>query len=132
MIVTDPIADFLTRLRNCNVRRKEYFDIPSSNLKVALAKVMKDEGYIKHYKVTRDSKQGVLRVFLKYSATGERAIHEVKRVSSPGLRRYVGAKEIPFVLGGLGTAILSTPKGLITDKAARRANVGGEILCTIH
>ena len=132
MSVTDPIADLLTRLRNANMRRKEYFDIPSSNIKVAVAKVLKEEGFIKHYKMTRDEKQGVLRVFLKYSATGERCIKKLQRESSPGLRRYVKAKEIPYVLGGLGTAIMSTPKGVITGKQARRLNVGGAILATVY
>jgi small subunit ribosomal protein S8 len=131
MNVTDPVSDFLTRIRNANMRRREYVDVPSSNLKVAIAKVLKEEGYIKHYKVTSDEKQGVLRVFLKYMPTGERAITHMKRVSKPGRRQYVKAKDIPFILGGLGTAIISTPKGVITGKAAKRINVGGELLCTI-
>ena len=131
MTVTDPIADFLTRLRNANMRRKEFFDCPSSSLKVAIAKVLKEEGYVKHYKVARDEKQNVLRVFLKYSATGERVVNVIRRVSSPGLRRYVGAREVPFVQGGLGVAILSTPAGVVSGKAARRLNVGGELLCTV-
>lgn len=127
----DPIADFLTRLRNANTRRKEYFDCPSSNIKVAIARILKDEGYIRHHKLVEDDKQHVLRVYLKYGPTGERVIQQIRRSSTPGRRHYVGVTEIPWVLGGMGTSILSTSRGLMTGKAARKANIGGELICTV-
>jgi small subunit ribosomal protein S8 len=131
--MTDPIADFLTRLRNANMRRKESFDAPASNMKLGLARILKEEGYIRHFKfVPEKGKQGVIRVYLKFGPTGERVIARLERVSKPGRRRYVGVQGIPYVLGGLGISILSTPKGLLTGKQARRANTGGELICVVN
>ncbi len=131
MTLSDPIADMLTRIRNANMVRKDYVDIPASKIKVAIARTMKDEGYVKYYKVIRDKKQGILRVFLKYGANNERIIHGLSRVSKPGIRRYVSKDEIPNVLGGLGITILSTSRGLLTGQECKRARIGGEILCNI-
>ncbi len=131
MTLSDPIADMLTRIRNANMVRKDYVDIPASKIKVAIARTMKDEGYVKYYKVIRDKKQGVLRVFLKYGANNERIIHGLTRVSKPGIRRYVSKDEIPNVLGGLGITVLSTSRGILTGQECKRARIGGEILCNI-
>jgi small subunit ribosomal protein S8 len=131
MAMTDPIADMLTRIRNAGLAKHQKLDIPSSNLKVALASVLKDLGYIKNFKVVSDDKQGVLRIYLKFDDSNQHVIHEVKRVSTPGRRVYVSKDEIPSVKNGLGCAILSTSKGVLGDVAAREAQVGGEILCTI-
>jgi small subunit ribosomal protein S8 len=134
MIVTDPIADMLTRIRNALMAGHMMAAIPSSKLKVAIAKILKDEGYIEDYFVTEDKPQPVLRVRLKY--TGDRrnrapVITELKRVSKPGRRVYTGKQDIPWVLSGMGIAILSTPKGVITGRQARRLGVGGEVLCYV-
>lgn len=131
MSMTDPIADMLTRIRNASMARLQKVDIPSSNLKVSLANVLRAEGFIKNYKVIADQKQGVLRVYLKYIDEKDPVISEIKRVSKPGGRIYVKSDEIPSVKNGLGVAIVSTSKGLLADKAAREAGVGGEIVCTV-
>lgn len=131
MSMTDPIADMLTRIRNANMAKLQKCDIPSSNLKVNIANVLRSEGFIKNYKVIADDKQGVLRVYLKYIDEKDGVITEIKRVSKPGSRVYVKGNNVPKVKNGLGVAILSTSKGVITDKNAREACVGGEVLCTI-
>ena len=130
MGMTDPLSDMMTRLRNANKAKHEKVDMPASNLKVQVARILKDEGYLKNYKVIKDGKQGMLRITLKYS-NGAPAIIGLKRISTPGLRKYTPAKEAPRVLSGLGIAILSTPKGVMTDKQARQLNVGGEVLCYV-
>ena len=131
MAMTDPIADLLTRIRNAGMAKHQKLDVPSSNLKVAVATVLKDLGYIKNFKTASDDKQGVLRIYLKFDGDSQHVIHEIKRVSTPGRRVYVGKDEIPQVKNGLGAAILSTSKGVMDDAAARQAEVGGEILCTV-
>ena len=131
MAMTDPIADMLTRIRNAGMAQHQSLDIPSSNVKVAVAEVLKSLGYIKNYKVITDDLQGVLRVYLKYDENNNTVIHEISRVSRPGRRVYVKHNEIPSVKNGLGAAILSTSKGVMDDVAAREAEVGGEVLCTV-
>ncbi len=131
MSMTDPIADMLTRIRNANMVKHQKVDIPSSTLKVNIATVLKQEGFIKNYKVISDNLQGVLRVYLKYIDEKDPVINEIKRISKPGGRVYVKSEDAPVVKSGLGIAILSTSKGIITDSAARKAGVGGEILCTV-
>ena len=131
MSMTDPIADMLTRIRNGKMAKLQKVDIPSSNLKVSVANVLKAEGFIKNYKVIADQKQGVLRVYLKYIDEKDSVISEIKRISKPGGRRYVKGDEIPSVKNGMGIAILSTSKGILSDRAAREAGVGGEIICTV-
>jgi len=131
MSMTDPVADMLTRIRNANMVKLQKVDIPSSNLKVNIANVLKQEGFIKNYKVISDNLQGVLRIYLKYIDEKDSVINEIKRVSKPGGRVYTKAEDIPVVKNGLGVAILSTSKGIITDNAARQAGVGGELICTI-
>ncbi|HEY7745795.1 MAG TPA: 30S ribosomal protein S8 [Desulfuromonadales bacterium] len=131
MSMTDPIADMLTRIRNAGLAKHQKVDLPSSNLKVAIASVLKDLGYIKNFKTVSDEKQGVLRLYLKFDDENLHVIHEIKRVSTPGRRVYVSKDEIPSVKNGLGCAILSTSKGVLADAAAREAQVGGELLCTI-
>ncbi|SMC26128.1 SSU ribosomal protein S8P [Desulfacinum hydrothermale DSM 13146] len=131
MVMTDPIADFLTRIKNAHRARFDKVDIPASRIKTELARILKEEGYIKHYKVIKDNKQGILRIHLKYGSDREAAIVDMKRVSKPSRRIYVGADEIPRVLNGLGISILSTSKGVMTDKQARRQGVGGEVLCQV-
>lgn len=130
MPVTDPISDFLTRIRNAIKARKKFVDIPSSNLKKNIAKILKQNNFISDYGVVEDDKQGVLRIYLKYS-DGNPAISGLKRISTPGLRVYTRKDNIPRVLNGLGIAILSTPKGVITDKQARKESIGGEVICHI-
>ena len=129
MSMSDPLADMLTRIRNAGMVRYETVDVPMSNLKVGVAKVLRQEGYIKDYQIIEDDKQGTLRVELKYGPQDERVISGLRRVSKPGLRKYVKADDIPKVLSGLGISILSTSKGVITDREARRLRIGGEILC---
>ena len=129
MSINDPLADMLTRIRNAGMVRYETVDVPMSNLKVGVAKVLRDEGYIKDYQIIEDKKQGTLRIELKYGPHNERVINGLRRVSKPGLRKYVKADDIPKVLSGLGISILSTSKGIITDSEARRLRIGGEILC---
>lgn len=131
MVMTDPIADMLTRIRNANIVRHETLELPASKMKVAIADILKREGYIRDYEQIEDDKQGVLRVFLKYGPSEERVITGLKRISRPGLRVYVKANEVPRVLNGLGTAIVSTSKGVLSDNEARAQAVGGEIIAYI-
>jgi len=131
MAMTDPIADMLTRIRNAGMAKHQKLDMPSSNLKVAIATVLKDQGYLKNFKVITDSKQDMLRIYLKYDNDNRPVITQIERVSKPGRRVFVGKDEIPKVKNGLGCAILSTSKGVMADAAAREAQVGGEFLCTI-
>ncbi len=132
MGMSDPLADMLTRIRNANKAKQEKVDIPASNLKIQIARILKDEGYLKNYKVVKDGKQGVLRIYLKYEGeTKFPVLSGLKRVSRPGLRRYVRGNEIPMVMRGLGLSILSTSKGVVTDKEARKMNIGGELLCSV-
>lgn len=131
MSMTDPMADMLTRIRNAGLAKHAKLDVPSSNVKVAVATVLKDLGYIKNIKVISDNKQGTLRIYLKYDANQEPVIHEIKRISTPGRRLYVGKDEIPKIKNGLGASILSTSKGVLDDVSARQAQVGGEVICTV-
>ncbi len=131
MVMTDPIADFLTRIRNGNMVMHAKIEAPSSKIKVAIAEILLDEGYIKNFEVVEDGKQGIIRVYLKYGAKKEKVITGIKRISKPGLRVYVQKDEVPKVLGGLGTAIISTSQGVMTDKKARQAGLGGEVICYI-
>ena len=131
MQITDPVADMLTRIRNANTAKHESVDVPASNLKKAIAKILLDEGYIKSYEVVEDGTQGVIRILLKFLAGKEKVISGLRRVSKPGLRVYAGADELPRVLKGLGIAIISTSKGVMTDKAARANHVGGEVLAFV-
>ena len=132
-MITDPIADYLTRLRNAVMANHRVVEIPASNLKKDITKLLYDKGYILSYKFEDDNKQGIIKIALKYHPeTKTPAIRSIKRVSKPGLRKYVDINEIPRVLNGLGIAILSTSKGVITDKEARTLNVGGEVICYVH
>ena len=131
MQITDAIADMLTRIRNANSAKHETVDIPASNVKKAIAQILVDEGYIKGFTVIEDNKQGVIRVTLKYGVGKTRIISGLRRVSKPGLRIYAGCEELPRVMRGLGIAIISTPKGIMTDKKARKENVGGEVLAYV-
>jgi small subunit ribosomal protein S8 len=130
MPVTDPIADYLTRVRNAVKANKKYVEMPSSNMKVGISEILKNNKFIKDYEVIEDNKQNVLKIYLQY-VDGEPSIQGLKRISTPGLRQYVSKDEIPRVLNGLGIAIISTSKGLLTDKEARREGVGGEVICYI-
>lgn len=130
---TDPIADYLTRIRNAQMAGHKVVEIPSSNLKKEITKILFDKGYILNYKFEEDDKQGTIKIALKYHPkTKVPAMRKIQRASTPGLRRYAGASDLPRVLNGLGIAILSTSKGVITDKEARNENVGGEVLCYIY
>ena len=131
MQITDPIADLLTRIRNANTSKHETVDVPASNMKKAIVEILNNEGYIKGYQVIEDGKQGVIRIALKYGPKKEKVISGLKRVSKPGLRYYVSADELPRVLKGLGIAIISTSKGIMTDKEARAQHVGGEDLAFV-
>ena len=131
MQMTDVVADMLTRIRNANSEKHETVDIPASNLKKAIAQILLDEGFIKDYKVTEDDKQGVITVTLKYGEGKTRIIEGLRRVSKPGLKIYAACKDIPKVRNGLGIAILSTSKGIMTDKQARKENIGGEVLAFV-
>jgi len=131
MVVTDSIADFLNRIKNAQKARFDKLDIPSSKMKVNLARILKEEGYIKNFKVIRDDKQGQIRINLKYNEDREAAMAGVKRISRPGCRVYVGHDEIPRVMNGLGITILSTSKGIMTDRQARKEHTGGELLCSV-
>lgn len=131
MHITDPIADMLTRIRNANSAKHDSVDIPASNMKKAIAQILVDEGYIKNYKVVEDGKQGVIRVTLKYGEDKAQVITGLRRVSKPGLRIYSKAEDMPKVMKGLGVAIISTSKGVMTDREARKQNVGGEVLAFI-
>jgi len=129
--ITDPIADMLTRIRNGIRARHPRVDMPASTLRVEIARILKQEGYVSNFKVAEEGKKKVLKVFLRYGEDGQSVISTLDRVSRPGRRVYVGAREIPKVLGGLGINILSTPRGVMTGKNARKAGVGGEVLCNI-
>src|SRR4051812_30515817 len=131
MTTSDPIADMLTRVRNALQSRHAKVDVPASRLKTDIAKILKDEGYIANYKLTEDGTKKFIRIYLKYTPGNMPVISRIERVSRPGCRVYVGSKEVPRVLGGLGINILTTPQGVMTGSAARRANVGGEVLCHI-
>ena len=131
MVMTDPVADFLTRIRNGNMVMHQTVEVPGSKMKIGLAKILKEEGYIKDFEYIEDGKQGVIRIYLKYGPNKEKVITGLKRISKPGLRVYVQKDEVPKVLGGLGTAIVSTSKGLMTDKRARKEGLGGEVICYI-
>jgi len=131
MVMTDPIADMLTRIRNANMVKHEKLELPASKLKKEIAEILKREGYIRDFEYIEDSKQGALRIFLKYGVNEQRVITGIKRISKPGLRVYAKATEVPRVLNGLGTAIVSTSKGVLTDKEARSQAVGGEVLAYI-
>jgi small subunit ribosomal protein S8 len=132
-MITDPIADYLTRIRNAVMAGHRVVEIPASNLKKDITKILFDKGYVLSYKFEEDDKQGIIKIALKYHPeTKAPAIRSITRASKPGLRKYVGADEIPRVLNGLGVAILSTSKGVISDKEARTLNVGGEVLCYVH
>lgn len=128
---TDPIADYLTRVRNAQMARHKVVEIPSSGIKKEITKILEDKGYILSHKFEDDGKQGIIKIALKY-VNSSPAIKKIERVSSPGLRKYVGASELPRVLNGLGIAILSTSIGVISDKEARKENVGGEVLCYVY
>lgn len=131
MNTTDPIADMLTRIRNANNAKHESVEIPASNMKKQIAQILVDEGYIKSFNVIDDGKQDVIKVFLKYGPNKSKVLQGLKRISKPGLRTYVGKEEIPQVMRGLGVAIVSTSKGVMTDKAARKEKVGGEVLAFV-
>jgi small subunit ribosomal protein S8 len=131
-MVTDPISDYLTRLRNAISAKQKVVEVPASNIKKELTKILMDQGYILNYKMIEDNKQGIIKIALKYNnKTKESAIQNLTRVSKPGLRKYSGVESMPRVLNGLGIAIVSTSKGVITDKEARKQNVGGEVLCYV-
>lgn len=130
-MMTDPIADLLTRIRNANMVYHETVDVPASKLKKAIAAILKEEGFIKDYEVLQDGARTTLRIYLKYGSNKQRVISGLKRISRPGLRVYAQKDEIPRVLGGLGIAILSTSKGIMTDKQARKLGIGGEVLCYV-
>ena len=131
MYITDPIGDMLTRIRNALVARHDVVEVPASNLKKSIAKILLDEGYIKDYRLVEDDKQGMIKITLKYDAKGVKVIQGLKRISRPGLRVYAKKDKIPKVLGGLGIAIISTSKGVMTDKQARANGAGGEVLAYI-
>jgi small subunit ribosomal protein S8 len=131
MVMTDPIADFLTRIRNANMRKFDVVEAPASKIKRDIANILKTEGYVKNVEFIEDDKQGIIRVFLKYGKDGEKVITNLKRISKPGLRVYVKSGEVPKVLNGLGTAIVSTSEGVVTDKTARAKNIGGEVLAYV-
>ena len=131
MHITDPIADMLTRIRNANNAKHDTVDVPASNMKKAIAQILLEEGYIKNFQLIDDGTQGVIRITLKYNAGKEKVLSGLRRVSKPGLRVYAGADELPRVLRGLGTASVSTSKGVMTDKKAREAHVGGEVLAFV-
>ena len=131
MQISDVIADMLTRIRNANDAKHESVDIPASNLKKSIAEILLEEGYIKNFQIVEDGKQGIIRVTLKYTAGKQKVIRGLKRVSKPGLRIYSNCEDMPRVMNGLGIAIVSTSKGVMTDKKARQANVGGEVLAFV-
>ncbi|AHF05910.1 30S ribosomal protein S8 [Desulfitobacterium metallireducens] len=131
MAMSDPIADFLTRIRNAGMVYHDKVEVPASNVKKALAEILKEEGFIKDFEYIADNKQGLIRLYLKYGPNRERVITGLKRISRPGLRVYAKKDEVPKVLGGLGVAIISTSQGIMTDKRARQNGLGGEVLCYI-
>ena len=129
--MTDPIADMLTRIRNANTVKHETVDVPASNIKKEIVRILLEEGFVRGYDVIEDEKQGIIRIQLKYGQTGERVISGLKRISKPGMRVYADKHEVPRVLNGLGISIISTSKGILTDKQARKENVGGEVICYV-
>jgi small subunit ribosomal protein S8 len=131
MVMTDPIADMLTRIRNANMVRHEKLEVPASKIKKEIAEILKREGFVRDVELIEDNKQGILRIFLKYGPNNERVITGLKRISKPGLRVYAKADEVPRVLNGLGIAIVSTSKGVMTDKEARQAQTGGEVVAYV-
>ncbi len=131
MVMTDPISDFITRIRNACMAKFERVDIPSSKMKLSIAKMLKEEGYIKNYKLIKDKKQGTLRLYLKYDENNVPVIGGLERISKPSCRVYVRHDKIPYVFNGLGTVILSTSKGILSDREARQQKVGGELLCKV-
>ena len=131
MTMTDPIADMLTRIRNANVVKHETVDVPASNMKKELSRILLEEGFIRGYDVIEDGKQGIIRIQIKYGQPGERVISGLKRISKPGMRVYADKHEVPRVLNGLGISIISTSKGILTDRQARKENVGGEVICYV-
>lgn len=131
MTMSDPVADMLTRIRNANMVHHDRVEVPGSSLKRSIAQILKDEGFIRDFDWTEDNKQGVLRVYMKYGPNKEQVINGLKRISKPGLRVYVQRDAVPKVLGGLGIAILSTSRGVLSDRQARRERVGGEVICYV-
>ncbi|MBD2844710.1 30S ribosomal protein S8 [Paenibacillus sp. IB182496] len=131
MVMSDPIADMLTRIRNANIVRHETVEMPASKIKKQIAEILKREGFIRDAEYIEDNKQGMIRIFLKYGPNNERVITGLKRISKPGLRVYTNSSEVPRVLGGLGIAIISTSKGVVTDKEARQSKAGGEVVCYV-
>ena len=131
MTMTDPVADMLTRIRNANMAGHQSVEIPGSKMKKSIASILKDEGYIDDYEFVEDGKQGIIKIAMKYAANKTRVISELRRISKPGLKVYVKADDVPRVLGGLGIAIISTSKGVISDKEARNKGVGGEVVCYV-
>ena len=131
MPVTDPISDYLTRIRNALAAEHRWVDVPASNIKKRISLILKHEKFIKDFILINDGKQGLIRIYLKYTKDGSAVIEGLQRISRPGRRQYVNATNVPRVLGGLGVAIMSTPIGVVTDKVARKSNVGGEVLCHI-
>ena len=129
--MTDPIADMLTRIRNANTVKHETVDVPASNIKKEIARILLEEGFIRGYDVIEDGKQGIIRIQLKYGQMSERVITGLKRISKPGMRVYAAKDEVPKVLNGLGISIISTSKGILTDRQARKENVGGEVICYV-
>lgn len=130
-MMTDPIADMLTRIRNANMAKLEKVDVPASKLKIEMTKILKEKGFIKSFKVLRDRKQGIIRISMKYLQGQEKVITGMKKVSKPGRRVYVGKEDIPRVMGGFGIAILSTSRGIFTDDVCRKEGIGGELLCNV-
>ena len=130
-MMTDPIADMLTRIRNGNNAKHNSVNVPASNIKKEISEILQKEGYIKNYEFIEDNKQGIIKIDFKYGQNNERVISGIKRISKPGLRVYVNSDEIPRVLGGLGIAIISTSKGILTDKEARKQHIGGEVICYV-
>ena len=131
MTMTDPIADMLTRIRNANMVKHETVDVPASNMKKELARILLEEGFIRGYDVIEDGKQGIIRIQLKYGQAGEKVITGLKGISKPGMRVYAAKEELPKVLNGLGISIISTSKGILTDRQARKEGVGGEVICYV-
>lgn len=127
----DTVASFLTVIRNAGTAKHDKVDVPSSNFRVGIAKILQDSGYIRSFKVAKDSKQGIIRIYLKYDDAGNHAIENIKKISKPGRRVYVGAAQVPRVRSGLGMSVLSTSKGILSDKQAAQLNVGGELICTL-
>lgn len=129
--MTDPIADLLTRIRNANQKKKEKVDIPASKMKEGIVRILKEEGFIAHYKKIQDRKQGIIRIYLKYTADKTRVIRNLVKVSRPGRRVYIKRENLPSVCGGLGIAVISTSHGLMADREARKENLGGEVICYV-